>query len=213
MFTWLHLAHKVLLRTGMTLRWRFRTDHVRHPGSWVNWAGLPSCQLWRVLNSTMFSQVFMCQLEGSKHWRLYGPREEGERLPRFSSPNFSQDEVSCFISKSRDDNDFDRWVSLYWTLCSTLETCSTFPGAPFIRLVSSKTWRNMWTDLIFRATACLRSTACTSQSRATSSTPGPICWRNSCLQLLPVHPQITQHFGRVCPGIYYTYFKAGIGSF
>ena len=38
-------------------------------------------------------EVFMCQLEGSKHWRLYGPREEGERLPRFSSPNLSQDEV------------------------------------------------------------------------------------------------------------------------
>jgi len=38
-------------------------------------------------------EVFMCQLEGSKHWRLYGPREEGERLPRFSSPNFDQDEV------------------------------------------------------------------------------------------------------------------------
>jgi len=38
-------------------------------------------------------EVFMCQLEGSKHWRIYGPREDGEKLPRFSSPNFDQDEV------------------------------------------------------------------------------------------------------------------------
>ena len=48
-------------------------------------------------NVSLLLQVFMCQLEGSKHWRLYGPREEGERLPRFSSPNFDQDEVSCLI--------------------------------------------------------------------------------------------------------------------
>jgi len=38
-------------------------------------------------------EVFMCQLEGSKSWRIYGPREEGEQLPRYSSPNFGQDEV------------------------------------------------------------------------------------------------------------------------
>ena len=49
------------------------------------------------ISFTLLSQVFMCQLEGSKHWRLYGPREEGERLPRFSSPNFDQDEVFCLV--------------------------------------------------------------------------------------------------------------------
>jgi len=38
-------------------------------------------------------EVFMCQLEGSKHWRIYGPREENERLPRYSSANFQQEEV------------------------------------------------------------------------------------------------------------------------
>ena len=36
----------------------------------------------------------MCQLEGSKHWKLYSPREEGERLPRHSSANLTQEEVS-----------------------------------------------------------------------------------------------------------------------
>jgi len=38
-------------------------------------------------------EVFMCQLEGSKHWKLYSPREEGERLPRHSSANLAQEEV------------------------------------------------------------------------------------------------------------------------
>jgi len=42
-------------------------------------------------------EVFMCQLEGSKRWRLYGPREEGERLPRTSSGNFAEEEVGSPI--------------------------------------------------------------------------------------------------------------------
>ena len=32
--------------------------------------------------------ALVCQLEGSKRWRLYAPRSEEESLPRFSSPNF-----------------------------------------------------------------------------------------------------------------------------
>ena len=46
-------------------------------------------------------QVFMCQLEGSKSWRIYGPREEGEQLPRYSSPNFGQDEVGELLLLNR----------------------------------------------------------------------------------------------------------------
>jgi lysine-specific demethylase/histidyl-hydroxylase NO66 len=38
-------------------------------------------------------EVFIMQLEGKKHWRLYQPRCAQETLPRFSSPNFSQDEI------------------------------------------------------------------------------------------------------------------------
>jgi lysine-specific demethylase/histidyl-hydroxylase NO66 len=35
-------------------------------------------------------EVFILQLEGKKRWRLYEPRTAQEKLPRFSSANFSQ---------------------------------------------------------------------------------------------------------------------------
>ncbi len=38
-------------------------------------------------------EVFMLQLEGRKRWRLYEPRNAQEALPRFSSGNFSQEEI------------------------------------------------------------------------------------------------------------------------
>ena len=36
--------------------------------------------------------VFILQLEGKKHWRLYEPRDQ-DKLPRFSSRNFAQEEI------------------------------------------------------------------------------------------------------------------------
>ena len=38
-------------------------------------------------------EVFILQLEGKKHWRVYEPRTAQETLPRYSSCNFSQDEI------------------------------------------------------------------------------------------------------------------------
>ena len=37
--------------------------------------------------------AFILQVEGVKHWRIYAPRSPDEALPRFSSPNFAQDEL------------------------------------------------------------------------------------------------------------------------
>ena len=37
--------------------------------------------------------AFILQVEGCKRWRVYAPRCSEEALPRFSSPNFSQDEI------------------------------------------------------------------------------------------------------------------------
>ena len=33
------------------------------------------------------------QVEGTKRWRVYAPRSADEALPRFSSPNFAQEEI------------------------------------------------------------------------------------------------------------------------
>ncbi|KAH9499620.1 Ribosomal oxygenase 1 [Bulinus truncatus] len=38
-------------------------------------------------------EAFIIQLEGKKHWRLYSPRNDEEILPRFSSGNFSQQDM------------------------------------------------------------------------------------------------------------------------
>ncbi|XP_075555979.1 bifunctional lysine-specific demethylase and histidyl-hydroxylase NO66-like [Dermacentor variabilis] len=38
-------------------------------------------------------EAFVVQLEGRKCWRLYAPRDPSEELPRFSSENFSPEEV------------------------------------------------------------------------------------------------------------------------
>lgn len=35
--------------------------------------------------------AFILQVEGKKRWKLYGARKEEEKLPRFSSPNFSEE--------------------------------------------------------------------------------------------------------------------------
>lgn len=38
-------------------------------------------------------EAFVLQLEGQKHWRVYKPRTPNENLARYSSENFSQDEI------------------------------------------------------------------------------------------------------------------------
>lgn len=38
-------------------------------------------------------EAFVIQTEGKKRWRLYRPRSPSEALPRFSSPNFDQNDI------------------------------------------------------------------------------------------------------------------------
>lgn len=42
-------------------------------------------------------EAFVLQIEGKKRWRVYPPRNKNEELPRFSSPNFTQDEIGTPI--------------------------------------------------------------------------------------------------------------------
>ncbi|CAF0898292.1 unnamed protein product [Brachionus calyciflorus] len=39
-------------------------------------------------------EAFVLQLEGKKRWRVYNPLNENEVLPRFSSPNYTQSDLS-----------------------------------------------------------------------------------------------------------------------
>lgn len=39
-------------------------------------------------------EAFVLQLEGKKRWRVYKPLNENEVLPRLSSPNYSQSDLS-----------------------------------------------------------------------------------------------------------------------
>ena len=41
----------------------------------------------------------MLQVEGSKRWRVYAPRSEEEALPRFSSPNFAQEDIGVPLAE------------------------------------------------------------------------------------------------------------------
>uniref|UniRef100_A0A1B6DAA9 Bifunctional lysine-specific demethylase and histidyl-hydroxylase n=1 Tax=Clastoptera arizonana TaxID=38151 RepID=A0A1B6DAA9_9HEMI len=38
-------------------------------------------------------EAFVLQIEGKKHWKIYKPRSNSYILPRYSSPNFSQEEI------------------------------------------------------------------------------------------------------------------------
>ncbi|XP_054706568.1 ribosomal oxygenase 1-like [Uloborus diversus] len=42
-------------------------------------------------------EAFVLQIEGRKLWKIYAPRNEDEKLPRVSSPNFTQDEIGIPI--------------------------------------------------------------------------------------------------------------------
>lgn len=42
-------------------------------------------------------EAFVVQVEGRKRWRLYKPRNSKEQLPRYSSPNFKQEEIGTPI--------------------------------------------------------------------------------------------------------------------
>ena len=102
---------------------------------------------------------------------------------------------------ARDNYCCGRSVNPFWTQFSILETCYTFPGAQFIKYVLKIHKACELTDKNIRGTACPRSTACTSQSPATSSTLGPTSWRSFCLPHWLLHLQTMQISERVCRGV------------
>merc|ERR1712210_73419 len=99
-------------------------------------------------------EVFMCQLEGSKHWRLYGPREEGERLPRFSSPNFDQDEVGePILDAVLHPGD------LLYLPRGTIHQGNCLPEEHSLHITISCYQLNSWTDLLGKLTTAIEENA------------------------------------------------------
>jgi len=99
-------------------------------------------------------EVFMCQLEGSKHWRVYGPREEAEKLPRFSSHNFQQDEIGepilDVIMKPGD---------MIYMPRGTIHQGNCLPEEHSLHITVSSYQLNSWTDLLEKLVPAALATA------------------------------------------------------
>src|SRR3989338_2949832 len=61
---------------------------------------LVSMPIYLLIESKMLHyddiEAFLIQLEGEKHWKIYRPLENKQYLDRFSSKNFTQEEVEGF---------------------------------------------------------------------------------------------------------------------
>lgn len=88
-------------------------------------------------------EAFIMQVEGQKHWKLYAPKSESETLPRFSSGNFSQDEIGDPIMElTLQPGDL-----LYFPR-GTIHQGRTVPGSHSLHITLSCYQRNTWGDLM-----------------------------------------------------------------
>jgi len=88
-------------------------------------------------------EVFMLQLEGKKHWKLHKSRNESEKLPRFSSGNFSQEEVGePFLETDLEPGDI-----LYMPR-GTIHQGKCMEDVHSLHITISMYQRNSWTDLL-----------------------------------------------------------------
>ncbi|KAK3914799.1 Bifunctional lysine-specific demethylase and histidyl-hydroxylase NO66 [Frankliniella fusca] len=88
-------------------------------------------------------EAFVLQIEGSKMWRVYAPRDSSEKLPRTSSPNFTQEEIGDpileVLVKAGDLLYFPRGF---------IHQASTVPGEHSLHVTVSTYQRNSWADLL-----------------------------------------------------------------
>ncbi|XP_070614312.1 ribosomal oxygenase 1 [Erythrolamprus reginae] len=88
-------------------------------------------------------EAFVIQLEGKKHWRVYAPREEAERLPRFSSSNFSQVEIGEPILETV----LEAGDLLYFPR-GFIHQGDCLPEAHSLHITVSSYQKNSWGDLL-----------------------------------------------------------------
>ncbi|XP_019643826.1 PREDICTED: bifunctional lysine-specific demethylase and histidyl-hydroxylase NO66 isoform X1 [Branchiostoma belcheri] len=88
-------------------------------------------------------EAFVLQLEGKKHWKLYSPRNDAEKLPRFSSDNFRQEEIGeAILDVTLEPGDL-----LYFPR-GTIHQASALPDTHSLHITVSTCQRNTWGDLM-----------------------------------------------------------------
>ncbi|XP_025103445.1 ribosomal oxygenase 1-like [Pomacea canaliculata] len=88
-------------------------------------------------------EAFVIQLEGKKHWKLYNPRSDAETLPRFSSGNFSQNEMANPIL-----NVVLEAGDLLYFPRGTIHQASASEDEHSLHITFSCYQRNTWGDLL-----------------------------------------------------------------
>jgi len=88
-------------------------------------------------------EVFMLQLEGKKHWKIYSPRNKEETLPRFSSANLEQDEVGTPIIEV----DLEPGDMIYMPR-GTIHQGNCLSEEHSLHITISTYQMNSWTDLL-----------------------------------------------------------------
>ncbi|XP_029211683.2 ribosomal oxygenase 1-like [Acropora millepora] len=88
-------------------------------------------------------EAFVVQLEGRKHWRLYNPRSDMETLPRYSSTNFSEDEIGEPIL----DTELVAGDVLYFPR-GTIHQADTSSDSHSLHITLSTYQKNAWIDFM-----------------------------------------------------------------
>uniref|UniRef100_A0A1B6LY87 Bifunctional lysine-specific demethylase and histidyl-hydroxylase n=1 Tax=Graphocephala atropunctata TaxID=36148 RepID=A0A1B6LY87_9HEMI len=91
-------------------------------------------------------EAFILQIEGKKHWKVYSPRNGYETLPRFSSPNFSQEEIGePMLEVTLEPGDMLYFPRGYIHQASTVE------GEHSLHITLSAYQKTAWVDLFEKA--------------------------------------------------------------
>ncbi|XP_048804483.1 ribosomal oxygenase 1 [Lagopus muta] len=88
-------------------------------------------------------EAFILQLEGKKHWRIYGPRTSSEALPQFSSANLTQAELGePLLEVVLEAGDL-----LYFPR-GFIHQADCLPDAHSLHITVSSYQRNSWGDFL-----------------------------------------------------------------
>ncbi|XP_009931481.2 ribosomal oxygenase 1 [Opisthocomus hoazin] len=88
-------------------------------------------------------EAFVLQLEGKKHWRVYGPRTGAEVLPQFSSANLVQAELGEPVLETV----LEAGDLLYFPR-GFIHQADCLPDAHSLHITVSSYQRNSWGDLL-----------------------------------------------------------------